>query len=81
VKRPVHFTPKVKDVLRSAAPTLRVSIVDALLDLADDPTPPGATPYADIPEAYELVTPTFRALYSYGPDLDHVSVWVLHINT
>ncbi|MBB5078810.1 hypothetical protein [Nonomuraea endophytica] len=57
---------------------LRASIVDTLLDLADDPTPPGAMPYADIPGAYELVTPAFRALYTHGPD--HVSVWVLHVN-
>lgn len=81
MKRPVHFAPGVKDVLRLAAPTLRASIVDVLLDLADDPTPTEAIPYAEIPEAYELITPTFRALYSHGPGLEQVSVWVLHINT
>ncbi|PZG18027.1 hypothetical protein [Nonomuraea aridisoli] len=82
MKVPVHFAPGVKDALRLAPLTLRASIVDALLDLADDPTPPDAVPYAEIPGAYELVTPTFRALYTYGPDdIDHVSIWVLHINT
>jgi hypothetical protein len=82
VKIPVHFAAGVKDVLRLAAPTLRLSIVDALLDLGDEPTPPEAVPYAEIPGAYELITPTFRALYTHGAeDLDHVSVWVLHINT
>lgn len=81
MKRPLHLAPQVREVLRSAAPLLRASIADALLDLADDPTPPGAVPYAEIPGAYELVTPTFRALYSYGPDLDRVSVWALHIDT
>ncbi|MFI7708551.1 hypothetical protein [Nonomuraea sp. NPDC049480] len=68
--------------MRLAAPTLRASIVDALLDLGDEPTPPDAVPYAEIPGAYELITPTFRTLYTHGPDNpDHVSVWVLHINT
>ncbi|WP_431934177.1 hypothetical protein [Nonomuraea jabiensis] len=61
--------------------TLRASIVDVLLDLADDPTPPTAMPYTDIPGAYELVTSAFRALYACGPEIEHVSVWVLHINT
>lgn len=81
MKRPVHFAPGVKEALLSAPLTLRASIVDVLLDLADEPVPPAAVPYADIPGAYEIVTPTFRALYTYGPDIEHVSVWVLHINT
>ncbi|MFD1545774.1 hypothetical protein [Nonomuraea guangzhouensis] len=82
MKVPVHFAAGVKDVLRLAAPTLRLSIVDTLLDLGDEPTPPEAVPYAEIPGAYELITPTFRTLYTYGPDdLEHVSIWVLHINT
>ncbi|MEV0169007.1 hypothetical protein [Nonomuraea fuscirosea] len=83
MKRPVHFAPGVKEILLSTPLTFRASIVDVLLDLGDDPTPPTAMPYADIPGAYEIVTPAFRALYTYGPEpgLEHVSVWVLHINT
>ncbi|MFE3449850.1 hypothetical protein ACFXJ8_13035 [Nonomuraea sp. NPDC059194] len=81
MKLRIYLDPSVKDVLRTAAPTLRTSIVDTLLDLGDDPVPPAATPYGEIEGAYELTTPTFRALYTYVPDLDHVSVWVLHINT
>ncbi|MFC4014651.1 hypothetical protein ACFOY2_46025 [Nonomuraea purpurea] len=82
MKIPVQFAPDVKVALRLAPMTLRASIVDALLDLGDDPIPPEAVPYAEIPGAYELITPTFRALYTHGPeDLDHVSIWVLHINT
>ena len=54
----------------------------ASLDLGDDPTSLEAVPYAEIPGAYKLIMPTFRALSTYGPDdLEHVSVWVLNINT
>ncbi|WP_449065977.1 hypothetical protein [Planomonospora algeriensis] len=82
MKIPVHFAPDVKAALRLAPMTLRASIVDALLDLGDDPTPPEAVPYAGIPGAYELITPAYRALYTHGPeDLDRVSVWVLHVDT
>ncbi|MBN6054255.1 hypothetical protein JYK22_20100, partial [Nonomuraea sp. RK-328] len=82
VKIPVHFAPDVKAALRLAPMTLRASIVDVLLDLGDDPIPPEAVPYAEIPGAYELIKPTFRVLYTHGPeDPSHVSVWVLHINT
>ncbi|WP_336216041.1 hypothetical protein [Nonomuraea sp. LPB2021202275-12-8] len=82
MKIPVHFAPDVKVALSLAPMTLRASIVDMLLDLGDDPTPPDAVPYAEIPGAYELIMPTFRALYTYGPDdVDHLSIWVLHINT
>ncbi|MGW4412195.1 hypothetical protein ACWEJ6_49930 [Nonomuraea sp. NPDC004702] len=82
MKIPVHLAPGVKAALRLAPMTLRASIVNALLDLGDNPTPPEAVLYAAIPGAYELITPTFRALYTHGPeDLDHVSIWALHINT
>lgn len=81
MKLRVYFDRRVRETLSETAPTLRVAITDALLDLADDPVPPMARPYADMEGAYELVTATFRALYSYSDDLPYVSVWVLHINT
>ncbi|WP_043636988.1 hypothetical protein [Nonomuraea candida] len=82
MKVPVHLDSDVIDALLLAPTTLRMSIYDTLMDLGDDPTPPEAVPYAEVPGAYELITPTFRALYTHGPeDLDHVSIWVLHINT
>ncbi|MGV9306297.1 hypothetical protein ACWDLG_23210 [Nonomuraea sp. NPDC003727] len=75
MKRPVHFAPGVKDALRLAVLVLRASIVDVLLDLA-------TTRYRRAPSLTPtLVTPAFRAIYSYGPDLEYVSVWVPHIDT
>ncbi|MFI6485516.1 hypothetical protein ACIBH1_46940 [Nonomuraea sp. NPDC050663] len=81
MKLRVYFDPRVREVLRAAAPALRLTIADALLDLGDDPIPVGAQPYAEVEGAYELATPVFRAIYTYDGDLPYVSVWVLHINT
>lgn len=81
MKLRVYLDPRVREVLSETAPALRMTIVDALLDLGDDPIPAMAQPYAELEGAYELVTPTFRAIYSYDGDLPYVSVWVLHINT
>ncbi|SPL88123.1 unnamed protein product [[Actinomadura] parvosata subsp. kistnae] len=36
-------------------------------------------PYGGIPHAFEIRTDTFRMIYTCGPD--HVSTWVLEINT
>ncbi|WP_343950761.1 type II toxin-antitoxin system RelE/ParE family toxin [Nonomuraea longicatena] len=58
---------------------MRVSIGETLLDLTEDPEPLGAMPYGGIPDAFEIHTNAFRVVYTYGPD--HVSVWVLEIDT
>lgn len=79
MKRPLHLDLAVRPILRQAAPGLRAAIADALLDLIEDPEPLGAVPYGGIPDAFELRTDTFRLVYTCGPD--HVSMWVLEINT
>ncbi|MFC5822538.1 type II toxin-antitoxin system RelE family toxin [Nonomuraea insulae] len=79
MKRLLHVDLAVRDILRQAALGLRAAIADALLDLIEDPEPLGAVPYGGIPEAFEIRTDTFRMVYTCGPD--HVSVWVLEINT
>ncbi|MEO3806112.1 hypothetical protein [Nonomuraea sp. B1E8] len=79
MKRLLHIDLALRHILRQAAPGLRVAVADALLDLVDDPEPLGATRYGGIPDAFELRTDTFRLVYTRGPD--HVSVWVLEINT
>ncbi|MDP9869711.1 MULTISPECIES: hypothetical protein [Streptosporangium] len=58
---------------------MRIAIIDTLLDLTEEPEPLGARPYGGIPGASELRTDTFRVVYTHG--VDHVSVWVLQINT
>ncbi|WP_433508766.1 hypothetical protein ACQP2T_32775 [Nonomuraea sp. CA-143628] len=79
MKRLLHIDLAARDILRQAAPGLRAAIADALLDLIDEPEPLGAVPYRGIPDAFEIRTDTFRLVYTRGPD--HVSVWVLEINT
>ncbi|MFI6392781.1 hypothetical protein ACIBHY_45515 [Nonomuraea sp. NPDC050547] len=79
MKRLLHVDLPVRDILRRAALGLRAVIADTLLDLIEDPEPLGATPYGGIPDALELRTDTFRLIYTHGPD--HVSAWVLEINT
>jgi hypothetical protein len=79
LKRLLHIDLAVRDILRQAALGLRAAIADALLDLIEDPEPLGVVPYGGIPNAFELRTDTFRMIYTCGPD--HVSVWVLEINT
>ncbi|MEV0353344.1 type II toxin-antitoxin system RelE/ParE family toxin [Nonomuraea sp. NPDC050680] len=79
MKRLLHIDLAVRDILRQAASGLRAAIADALLDLIEDPEPLGAVPYGGIPDAFELRTDTFRLVYTR--DLDHVSIWVLEINT
>ncbi|MFG3437285.1 type II toxin-antitoxin system RelE/ParE family toxin [Nonomuraea sp. NPDC047897] len=79
MKRLLHVDRAVLDILRQAAPTLRAAIADTLLDLIEDPEPLRAVPYGGIPDAFELRTEIFRVVYTHGPD--HISVWVLEINT
>ncbi|MEV4551536.1 hypothetical protein [Nonomuraea wenchangensis] len=79
MKRLLHLDLAVRDILRQAAPGLRSTIANALLDLTEEPEPLGAVPYGGIPDAFELRTDTFRLVYTC--DLDHVSAWVLEINT
>ncbi|MEU0566031.1 hypothetical protein ABZ297_11640 [Nonomuraea sp. NPDC005983] len=79
MKRLLHLDPLVREGLRQAAPGLRATVADTLLDLIEDPEPLGVVPYGGIPDAFEIRTDTFRVVYTCGPD--HVSVWVLEINT
>ncbi|MFG6197814.1 type II toxin-antitoxin system RelE/ParE family toxin [Nonomuraea sp. JJY05] len=79
MKRLLHIDLAVRDILRQAAPGLRTAIANTFLDLIEDPEPLGAVPYGGIPDAFEIRTDTFRLVYTRGPD--HVSVWVLEINT
>ncbi|MFF0311751.1 type II toxin-antitoxin system RelE/ParE family toxin [Streptosporangium sp. NPDC004379] len=79
MKRRLLLAPAVRELLRDASPGLRATIADTLLDLTADPEPIGARPYGGIPDAFELRAETFRLIYTRGGD--HVSVWVLQINT
>ncbi|MFB9723451.1 type II toxin-antitoxin system RelE family toxin [Planobispora longispora] len=79
MKRPLDLADGVRETLRQAAPGLRSMIVDIFLDLAEEPEPLGVRPYGGIPGAFELRTDAFRLIYTHGAD--HVSVWVLQINT
>lgn len=79
MKRPLHLAPAVRDALRQAAPGLRAAIADTMLDLTEDPEPLAARPYGGIPDAFEVRTDTFRLVYTRG--VEHVSMWVLQINT
>ncbi|HEX4818158.1 MAG TPA: hypothetical protein VFV66_35915 [Nonomuraea sp.] len=79
MKRLLHIDLAVRDILRQAAPGLRTAIANTFLDLIEDPEPLQAVPYGGIPDAFEIRTDTFRLVYTRGSD--HVSVWVLEINT
>lgn len=79
MKRRLLLAPAVRDLLRQAAPGLRATIADTLLDLTEEPEPLAARPYGGIPDAFELRTDTFRLVYTHGTE--HVSIWVLQINT
>ncbi|WP_336206996.1 type II toxin-antitoxin system RelE family toxin [Nonomuraea sp. LPB2021202275-12-8] len=79
MKRPLHLAEAAREALRGAAAGLRVMILDTLLDLTEEPEPLGARPYGGIPGAFELRADTFRVVYTHAAD--HVSVWVLQINT
>lgn len=79
MKRRLLLAPAVRDLLRQSAPGLRTTIADTLLDLTEEPEPLAAHPYGGIPDAFELRTNTFRLIYTCG--VEHVSVWVLQINT
>ncbi|MGR6924379.1 type II toxin-antitoxin system RelE/ParE family toxin [[Actinomadura] parvosata] len=79
MKRLLHIDLAVRDILRQAAPVLRTAIANTFLDLTEDPEPLRAVPYGGIPDAFEIRTDTFRLVYTRGPD--HVSVWILEINT
>ncbi|QFY09140.1 hypothetical protein GBF35_22935 [Nonomuraea phyllanthi] len=79
MKRRLHIDLAALDILRQAAPGLRTAIANTLLDLVEEPEPLAAVPYGGIPDAFELRTDTFRMVYTCGPD--HVSVWVMEINT
>ncbi|WP_188191005.1 hypothetical protein [Nonomuraea sp. SYSU D8015] len=79
MKRPLELADVVSEALKEAAPGLRAIIVNTLLDLTEEPEPLGARPYGGIPNAFELRTDTFRLAYTRGSD--HLSVWVLQINT
>ncbi|MFD1538893.1 type II toxin-antitoxin system RelE family toxin [Nonomuraea guangzhouensis] len=79
MKRLLHVDVPVREILGHAAPGLRTIIADTLFDLAEDPEPLAAVPYGGIPSAWELRTDTFRVIYTHSAD--HVSIWVLQINT
>ncbi|MFF5210183.1 hypothetical protein [Streptosporangium sp. NPDC000396] len=79
MKRALNLADAVREALRHTAPSLRIAILDTLLDLTEEPEPLGARPYGGIPGAVELRTDTFRVVCTHGAD--HVSVWVLQINT
>lgn len=79
MKRRLLLTPETRDLLRQSAPGLRATIANTLLDLTEDPEPLTARPYGGIPGAFEVRADTFRLVYTRGTD--HVSVWVLQINT
>ncbi|MFI7637773.1 type II toxin-antitoxin system RelE/ParE family toxin [Nonomuraea sp. NPDC049400] len=79
MKRPLELADAVREALKQAAPGLRTVVIDTLLELTEEPEPLGARPYGGIPSAFELRTDTFRIIYTHGPD--HLSVWVLQINT
>ncbi|GAA3448096.1 type II toxin-antitoxin system RelE family toxin [Planomonospora venezuelensis] len=79
MKRPLNLADAVREALRQAAPGLRAMIAETLLDLTEEPEPLGARPYGGIPAAFELRTDAFRLIYTHS--VDHVSVWVLQINT
>ena len=79
MKRPLELADAVREALNQAALGLRATIVDTLLDLTEEPEPLGVRPYGGIPDAFELRTDTFRVIYTHGAD--HLSVWVLQINT
>ncbi|SEH01383.1 hypothetical protein SAMN05444920_12087 [Nonomuraea solani] len=79
MKRALELADPVREALTQVAPGLRVAIIDAILDLTEEPEPLGARPYGGIPGAFELRTDTFRIVYTHGAD--HLSAWVLQINT
>ena len=47
--------------------------------LVKDPEPIGSRPFGGIENAMELRTGKYTILYTYGDD--HLSVWVVRINT
>ncbi|MFE3452236.1 hypothetical protein ACFXJ8_25275 [Nonomuraea sp. NPDC059194] len=79
MKRALDLADAVRVALHQVAPGLRAVIIDTLLDLTEEPEPLGVRPYGGIPSAFELRAETFRVVYTHGAD--HVSVWVLQINT
>ncbi|MER5320999.1 type II toxin-antitoxin system RelE family toxin [Streptosporangium roseum] len=79
MKRRLLLDPAVRELLREAAPGLRTMIADTLLDLAEEPEPLAARPYGGIPDAFEIRAETFRLVYTHGAE--HVSVWILQIDT
>ncbi|GAA3510611.1 mRNA-degrading endonuclease RelE of RelBE toxin-antitoxin system [Streptosporangium album] len=79
MKRALDLADAVREALSQTALGLRAAIIDTLLDLAEEPEPLGARPYGGIPDAFELRTDAFRLVYTRGAE--HVSVWILQINT
>jgi hypothetical protein len=58
---------------------LRMTVLETVYSLPEEPEPLGARPYGMIPAAFEIVTDSFTLRYTYGED--HVSLWVVRANT
>ncbi|MDP9870261.1 MULTISPECIES: hypothetical protein [Streptosporangium] len=79
MKRRVLFDPQAEQAVLALPPGLRITVLDTVYGLVDEPEPLGARPYGMIPDAFEIVTDSFTLRYTHGED--HVSIWVVRANT
>lgn len=78
MKRALDLHPVV-DAIVALPPQLRARVLLAIEALIEEPEPLGARPYGGIPGAFEIVTDRFTVRYTYGDE--HVSVWIVRVNT